>query len=246
MNAQEDETKSKLTWNDFGKMSSLSILFKRKPFDSILSSAVSARYGFLQAIVFPMLNSLTAQSVFLTYGSTIMAKSGTRLPTSGSSIFMAVVQLIAAFITYKLIDRKGRKFLLILSLVGCAISHAIMVAYMQVNHYEAESGFRTSMAFYSIPIFCMASVIFTSSIGILPLTFICMSESFPTRIRPLGMTFGSIVLNLFGFIVFKMYPWLEHAVGLQVCLMIFCAGCALGTVYVVAVVEETKGKELNE
>lgn len=92
----------------------------------------------------------------------------------------------------------------------------------------------------------MASVIFMSSIGMIPLTNICMAESFSTKMRPFGMTFGNIMLNTDAFILFKMYPLVEQLIGLQACLMIFCISCTLGTIYVAVFVEETKGKELNE
>lgn len=201
----------------------------------------------LQAIIFSVLNVLTAQIVFLTYGSSVIRKSGTHLSPGASSIFMGAVQLLATFTTYKLIDSKGRKFLLILSLVGCAVSHAIMVAYMQVNsHLSEESALKTSTIFHFTPILCMASVIYMSSIGIVPLTFICTAESFPNKIRPFGMTFGNIMLNSCAFLLFKMYPPMEVQIGLQACLIIFCISSTLGTIYVAILVEETKGKELNE
>lgn len=206
---------------------------------------VKSRRGFWQAIVFSLLNRLTAQSIFVTYGTIIIAKSGTHLSVGGSSIFMAVVQLLATIVTYKLIDRKGRKFLLIVSLIGCAISHAIMVSYMHLKSHGGY-GFQTSVLFEWTPILCMASVIFMASIGMVPLTNICMAESFGTKIRPFGMTFSNIMLNTDAFILFKMYPLVEQLIGLQACLMIFCIGCTLGTIYVAAFVEETKGKELNE
>lgn len=124
----------------------------------------------MQAIVLSLVNVFTAQLIFLTYGSTIIAKSGTHLSSKGSSIFMAVVQVLATFVTYKLIDRKGRKFLLIMSLAGCAVSHAIMVAYMHLNSKGfvggSGDGSYTTFVFHLTPVLCMSSVIFMSSIGI--------------------------------------------------------------------------------
>lgn len=205
---------------------------------------VNSRYGFVQAIMLSLLNNLTGLVVFLTYGTIIIRKSGTHLPSGGPSVIIGAVQLIAGFITYKLIDRKGRKFLLTVSMVGCAISHGIMVAYMYVKEH-AGFGEHTSI-FQWTPVLCMASVIFMASIGLSPLTFICMAESFPSRVRPIGMTFGTIVINAFAFIMFKIYPWMQETLGLQTCMIIFCIGCTLGTIYIVICVEETRGKELNE
>lgn len=206
--------------------------------------SVKSRRGFLQAIIISLLNVLSAQVVFLTYGTSIIAKSGTTLPAGESSIFMAVVQLIAAFVTYELIDRKGRKFLLITSLVGCAISHGIMIAYMYLKSHNISDD--DIPLFDWTPILCMASVIFMSSIGLIPLTFICMAESFPSKMRPFGMTFGSVAINMLAFVLFKMYPLVEKSIGLQACLMVFCLSSTIGTIYVTIFVEETKGKEMNE
>lgn len=182
--------------------------------------------------------------IFLTYGSIIIRNSGTNLPLGWSSVCIAIVQLVAGIITYKLIDQKGRKFLLILSLIGCAVSHAIMIAYMYVKDYDIFGDY-TSI-FQWTPILCMAAVIFMASVGMSPLTFICMAESFPSKVRSIGMTFGTITINTFAFILFKMFPLVQEAIGLQVCLMIFCICCSLGTIYFAIFLEETKGKELNE
>lgn len=198
----------------------------------------------MHAVTLSLFSNFTGLIIFLTYGSIIIRKSGTHLPSGGSSIFIAVVQLVAGIITYKLIDQKGRKFLLILSLIGCAISHAIMVAYMFGKNYDIFGDY-TSI-FQWTPVLCMASVIFMSSVGMSPLTFICMAESFPSKIRSIGMTFGTIVINGFAFILFKMYPLVQEAIGLQACLVIFCICCTIGTIYIVVFLEETKGKELNE
>lgn len=60
------------------------------------------------------------------------------------------------------------------------------------------------------------------------------------------MTFGNITLNLFSFLLYKIYPPLQEIIGLQACMLIFGISCTLGIIYVAILVEETKGKELNE
>lgn len=195
----------------------------------------------VQGIIFSLLNIFTAHFVFVTYGTEIVNKFGTNLPSSASSIFMGVVQLLAVFVTYILIDRKGRRFLLLISAAGCSMSHAIMVAYMYLNSH----GFEMALLHWT-PVVCMGSVIFMASIGILPLIFICMAESFPSKMRPFGMTFGNMALNSCTFILVKIYPIMQEMLGLHTCLMLFSICCALGTIYIAICVEETKGKELNE
>lgn len=55
--------------------------------------------------------------------SGIMAMSGTYWSSEVSSIFMAVAQMIATFVAYIFIDRKGWKFLMVVSTLGCTLGH---------------------------------------------------------------------------------------------------------------------------
>lgn len=190
--------------------------------------------------MFSLVSILTAQPILLAYGTIIIAKSGTSLPSGVSSIFIAVVQLSATFVTYIAIDKKGRKFLLVMSLVGCTFSHLIMVVYM----YLHSPGDQTSL-FNWTPIASMASVLFMASMGVVP-TLTCLAENFSTKMRPIGMTFGNIFVNIFSFILIKIYPIIEESFGLRACFEFFFISCALGTIVIAIFVKETKGKELNE
>lgn len=186
------------------------------------------------------MSTLTAQYLLLAYGSIIIAKAGTSIQSGASSIFIAVVQLLATFVTYLAIDRMGRKFLLIISLVGCAVTHLVMVVHMNLRNPS-----NSRPLFDWIPIICTSIVLFMSSMAVVPiLTY--LSEYFPTKVRPIGMTFGSIAANAFSFILIKVYPLMELSIGLQTCFTIFCVSCAFGSVYVAVFVNETKGIELNE
>lgn len=201
---------------------------------------VEARFGIFQAIIIAMLNVTTAQFVFITYGSNIVQRSGTVLSPGVASISMAIFQLLASFGTLLLVDKKGRKFLLVISLAGCAISHGLMIVYLHLESVGVDT-----VMFNWTPIVSMTSVIFTSSIGIVPLTLVCMVESFPEKTRSFGMALGTTISNLMTFGAAKIYPILEYEIGLESCLMIFCGGCIFGVLYSILVVKETKDKELN-
>lgn len=111
-------------------------------------------------LIFPFLIQFAAAYIILTYGSNIINQAGTHLPLEVSSISLAVAQVLATFLTFSLVDAKGRKLPLILSLTGCALGHLIMAAYL----YLGEFGFDTS-AFHVLPIACMAFVVFNASVG---------------------------------------------------------------------------------
>lgn len=200
----------------------------------------AARKIFLIATIFPLLNKLTGAYVFLTYSTRTIEQSGTQLQPQMASIPLAVMQITGTFLTAQLVDTKGRKFLLILSLVGCAISHIVFCAYMVVH----RSGVDTTM-FHWTPVICMSAVVLLASAGIIPLTIICIVECFPTQTRSLGLAYGNLATNLAAFTVTKIFPKLTETIGLEYTPLIFCTGCILGTIYVIFCVEETKGKDLN-
>lgn len=199
-----------------------------------------ARDSLVQAMIFPLLNILSGAFIFLTYGTNIIEKSGTHLSPEVASISLAVVQLFGTFLTAKLVDTKGRKFLLVLSMSGCALGHAVMVAYL----YLHQSGVDTSL-FHWTPVICMGFIILIASIGIVPLTLICLVECFPVKTRSFGVTFGNVSINVFSFFIIKSFPILSENIGLQGCLIIFSVCCTIGIAYMALCVDETKGKDLN-
>lgn len=200
-----------------------------------------ARKAFIQAIVYATSNIMSASFIFQTYGSNIIAESGTSLPAEWSSISFAVVQLIGSYLSTVLIDTTGRRLLLIVSMAGSMIGHVIMAAYVYLHYY----GIDVSM-FHWTPIICIAFIIFISSCGIVPLTLICTVECFPVKVRSFGLTFGNVLLNIIAFVVVKMYPIVSEIIGLSNCCNIFGIFCLLSTIFMIFYTDETKGKELNE
>lgn len=187
-----------------------------------------------------LLNVSSGQYIFLTYSTHIIEKSGTHLSPELSSIFMALVQLVATAITFILIDRKGRKFLLVMSMFGCMLGHATVAGYLHLQ----QKGFDTSM-FHWTPIIFICLVIFMAAVGIGALVLICIAELYPSKTRTFGLTFGTVTSNVFTFLTAKMFPILMEVYGLKTCLMMFSVGCALGTILAFLLIKETKCKELN-
>lgn len=184
---------------------------------------------------------MSASFIFQTYGSNIIAESGTSLPSGWSSIAFAIVQLLGTYFSAIYIDTKGRRCLLIISMAGSLIGHLIMAAYVYLHYY----GIDVSMLHWT-PIICMSFIIFISSIGIVPLTTICTVECFPIKLRSFGLTFGNVLLNAIGFVVTKMYPIVSEMIGLSNCSVIFGVSCLLSAIFMILYSDETKGKELNE
>lgn len=194
----------------------------------------------IPAIIFPLLHQLCAAFVFLTYGTKIVAESGTELSTETATILLGVAQLVGNILASQFVDSSGRKLLLILSLVGCAISNLTMTAHM----YLYDAGIDTT-SYHWLPIACMVFNVFIASVGILSLLLVCLVELFPVELRSFGMVLGVVTMNASSFFIMKLFPVLCEIINLQGCLLIFGFSCIFGACYVVIFVNETKGKDLN-
>lgn len=183
---------------------------------------------------------MSGSYVILSYAVNIINESHTKLDKSWAVIGFAVVQIIGTYLSSELVDRKGRKFLLVVSLAGCAIGHGTFYAYLQI----VAAGHDVSSLNW-IPIFCMSFIVFTAGIGIIPLTLICTLEYFDSKLRSVGLTFGNIANNLLTFGIMYGYPLTNASIGLGNCLLIFCVSCLIGVAYIIFGVQETRGKELN-
>lgn len=178
--------------------------------------------------------------LFITYGSTIFAKSGTNLSKNASSITLAIVQMFGAISSAKFVETQGRKILLIISLAGCTFGQLSLAAYLLCD----SLGYDMSMLKW-VPVTSLAFVIFVSGIGILSLSFICTVEVLPTKVRSLGVTVGMVAMNIMSFITAVSFPILMEIIELYGCMVILGVSCALGMTFVIIFMEETKGKTLD-
>lgn len=183
---------------------------------------------------------MSGSYVILTYGTDIINEAQTKLSPNVSLIGFAGLQIIGTYLSSELVDRKGRKFLLIISLAGCAIGHATFYAYMQLVLSGIDVG-----NFDWVPILCMGFIVFMAAIGIIPLTLICTLEYFDSKLRPIGLTFGNVANNILTFVIMYLYPLTNKAIGISNCVLIFAIACSVGVAYIIFGVRETRGKELN-
>lgn len=65
------------------------------------------------------------------------------------------------------------------------------------------------------------------------------------QIRTLGITVCTISSNIFAFAVTKSFPILSEIIDMDGCVLIMSVSSIVGVVFVVFVMEETKGKNLD-
>lgn len=125
----------------------------------------------------------------LNYTAIIFESAGCSLTPTIAAIIVGLIQLVGTYVSTMLVERAGRKLLLLISAVGCCLSQLSMATHI----YLKTSGYDTS-AFDWVPVAAFSFMLFIASLGLLTLPFLVIFEILPVKIRSkAGMILMSIL-----------------------------------------------------
>ena len=156
------------------------------------------------------------------------------------SIIIGVTEFIFTFIASLIIDRTGRKVLLVVSCSVMTLSSVTFGVYyylLNVHHVTSISWLSlVSIGFY----------IAGFALGIGPIPWLIMSEVFPVRTRGIGISAAVFLTWSCAFLVTKTFASIVALIGYYWTLWVFACVTLAAIFFVVFVVLETKGKSLEE
>lgn len=97
-----------------------------------------------------------------------------------------------------------------------------------------------------IPLGGLVCIIFFGSCGIISMPFGIIAEILPEKVKSFGLTFLVTVLWSFCLLVLKFFPFIMEAIGLHSASFIFAGVCIVGSIFLLIVMPETKGKSYEE
>ena len=200
------------------------------------------RIVLLIGVVLAVLQQVTGINVFLYFGSDIFEKLGGESIDAAllQQVVVGAVNILFTVIAIWTVDRLGRKPLMVVGAAGMGIALFAMgmAGYWQV----------TGLWLLIFVLIYIAS--FALSVG--PVTWVILSEIFPTKIRGRAMGIATICLWMANTIVSQTFPMMDENEFLiekfhhGFPFFIYGAMCIVLVAFVVKVVPETKGKTLEE
>ena len=147
------------------------------------------------------------------------------------TVFIGVVNLIFTLLAMLLVDKLGRKPLMLIGSAGLCILYIVVVQMLAAGS--------TSVSWF------LLSAIGVYAMSLAPVTWVLISEIFPNKVR--GVATSIAVLSLWAayFILVFTFPILFDKLG-DSTFYIYSAICLIGFVFVILKVKETKGKTLEE
>lgn len=143
-------------------------------FIPIPSGTPTAKRAIKIGLVLGALNQFCGVFSMINYANKIFEEAGSTLDPTAASVIVAIVQFSANFVSMIVVDRAGRKVLLTISTIGTSIGLFGMGFYDLFKDQFSEHRW--------IPIFLFSTIILMASIGILPLTFVILSEIIPKKV----------------------------------------------------------------
>ena len=139
-----------------------------------------------------------------------------------------------------MVDKAGRKVLLIISGSVMAFSSALIATFFLLKQNDIHQ----SLEF--IPLTGLVIFMIGYSIGYASVPFVVMGELFPSQFRSLMGGISSSINLTHTFLVIKLFTNLETLFGLYGVFFTYAACSLVGCLFVIIFLPETKGKTLDE
>ncbi|MFF4606797.1 sugar porter family MFS transporter [Streptomyces sp. NPDC001339] len=181
---------------------------------------------------------ITGVNAVVYFAPKILASTG--LGTGASitaTIAVGAVSVLATAIGMSLIDRVGRRPMLIAGLAGMAVSLALLGASFHLPHSTA-----VSVLVLVLMVLYMAFMQGTLNTGV----WLLLAEMFPLTVRGLAMGAAVFVMWVVNFAVALVFPVLLDAVGASTTFWCFGVMCVLSLVFCKRYAPETKGLALED
>jgi SP family arabinose:H+ symporter-like MFS transporter len=190
------------------------------------------------AISLAILQQITGINTVLFYGALIFKKHvGNESESSAifANVIVGLVNAAATIVALWLIDRAGRRPLLMISTGVMAFSQAgLALAFLSRN--------LSSTLILTMMLFCVAAF----AVGLGPGFWVLLAEIFPTRVRGRAMSIATVCLWCACTVLTMTFLTLTKALSVTGAFLIYSGFCVITFVIVWLAVPETKGRTLED
>ena len=188
------------------------------------------------AVVLAILQQITGINAILYYAPRIFERAGfERVSAIGQSTIVGLVNMLFTIVAILLVDRVGRKPLLLMAAAGMGVSQLLLGAAFRIENL-AGSAILLLILLY-IAFFAMA-------MG--PIVWVVLSEFFPTRMRGSAMAIATVALWIADFAVTLSFPVIADRLNETTAFWSYALMCAVDFFFMLFLLPETKGKTLEE
>ncbi len=149
-------------------------------------------------------------------------------------VITGAVNLAFTFVAIALVDKTGRRKLMLFGAAALAVIYALL----GVGFQQHSQGFHM--------LFLAVAAIACYAMSLAPVTWVVISEIFPNRIRGAAMSVAVTSLWIASFVLTYTFPLLNRGLGPARTFWIYAGICFMGFLFIRWRLPETKGQTLEE
>lgn len=200
---------------------------------------------FLIGVGIAVIQQLTGVNTIMYYAPTMLKAVGMSDNAALiATIANGVISVLMTFVGIWLLGRIGRRTMTMLGQFGCT---ACLVFIGAVSYFmpEAVNGQPDVLRSYIVLLGMLMFLSFQQG-ALSPVTWLLLSEIFPTRLRGIFMGGAVFAMWIANFLISLMFPILLASVGLSGAFFIFALIGIGGAIFVVRFVPETRNRSLEQ
>ncbi|XP_049764555.1 facilitated trehalose transporter Tret1-like [Schistocerca cancellata] len=206
-----------------------------------LCSAVSL-VGISLVIVVAINQQMAGLFAVLNYAVFIFQESGSSLSPELATIVMGLLQVAGGVASAPLMDRLGRRVILLLSNVCVGVSVMVLGVYF---YLRTETDVDVSLIGW-LPVTCLSVYLLMMAFGLGPLPYILLSEIVAPRVRGVASVLAFSAIWGSAALMTKLYPLMSEAMGVHGTFWFFAAICLACSIIGLSTLPETKGRPLED
>ncbi len=198
-------------------------------------------------LLLAVFQQLVGINVIFYYGATLWQLAGfTEDQSLQINIVSGLVSIAACFVTIGLVDRIGRKPLLLIGSAGMAVTLFALVYCFHNGTLDAAGKLQLSAGLGTTALIAanLYVVFFNVSWG--PIMWVMLGEMFPNQIRGSALAVCGFAQWFANFVITWTFPVMAAGLGLTITYGFYATFAAISFFLVLRFIQETNGKELEE
>ncbi|XP_039760604.1 facilitated trehalose transporter Tret1-like [Pararge aegeria] len=179
--------------------------------------------------------------VVVFFAGKIFDMAGSEIESNISMLIIAAFQLTGSVISPFLVERSGRKVLIIVSSCICSLAMFLLGLYFYLN--QIGSTVIDGIKWFPLVILILFFIGYDFGLGIIPNALI--GEMFTTNVRSIGSAVALSASWFAGFLITTIFGSVLESIG-HIAFWIFALTCLGAVFFTIFFVVETKGKSLLE
>lgn len=207
-----------------------------------LFQSSAGRKAFFLSLMIRDTSSLSGIYIIVSFLSKLLNEAGSKLSGDTLAIFTVLLKIVSGIICSCIVDRVGRKVLLLLGSFLCSVSMFGLAIYFfcKENNIDIPDNLRL------LPVICILVFVASYTLGLGGVPYTVVSEILPDELRAIGTGIIFFISNSLLLIVAFTYPLISHYLGSYYFLFLFSFCTFVNCILIYIFLPETRGKSFSQ